>query len=239
MPIGGPISTAPISALSESISEAVGLASGTGAATATGSAVNPTIVSGVGAATGVGTTSAVGFANIIAAVGLATGSGAAAAIAPVAPATFTTTAVVGTKLYIGGHDAFLISPDSAPWVEVGNLFHIGPYLGLDFKAINLEAIGDGYTRKLKGSAFARPLDLVINRDDVDLGQIALKAALPDRTFTYNFKIEETDGVTVRARTFFRGQVFAFATESNDDVNSVKHINASIEVNPSTIINTTL
>jgi hypothetical protein len=64
------------------------------------------------------------------------------------------------------------------------------------------------------------------------------AGADDEDNHFNFKIEERAGGAVFARTIFRGQVFGFAA-TGGGVNDVKRINTSIEVDPDTIVNTTL
>lgn len=218
-------------------SAAVGSATGSGAATAT--AFVATTVSGVGAATGSGAASARGSVNIFAAVGLATGSGAAAGVSPpVVVTAITVTTFYGTKLYIGGTDDFSISPDDVPWIEIGNIFRFGDYGGTDFAKVAQNAIGDDYTRQLKELEFAHAMDLLLNRDDTDPGQAEMRIAAVDDEDHYNFKIEETVNATTFARTIFRGQVFGFVAVGGG-VNDVKRIHTSIEVDPDTIVNTTL
>jgi len=147
-------------------------------------------------------------------------------------------AIAGTKLYIGGTGTLVPSPDNILWVEVGNLSNLGVYGGTNFNKIALESIGDGYTRQLKGTQLAPSCDIVLNRDDTDLGQIALRAASADRNSKFNFKIEENDigsGLNP-TRTVFKGRVYGYAT-AGGGVNDLKRINTSIEIEPDTIIQT--
>jgi len=145
-------------------------------------------------------------------------------------------AIAGTKLFIGGTGALIPSPDNVLWVEVKNLSNLGAYGGTNFNKIALESIGDGYTRQLKGTQLAPSMDIVLNRDDTDAGQLAVKAASNDRNSFFNFKVEENDiGTGLNpTRTVFKGRVYGYAT-AGGGVNDLKRINTSIEVEPDTII----
>ena len=148
-------------------------------------------------------------------------------------------ALAGTKLFIGGTATTIPSPDNTSWVEVKNLSNLGAYGGTNFNKIALESIGDGYTRQLKGTQLAPSMDIVLNRDDTDLGQIAVRNASNDRNSLYNFKVEENDiGTGLNpTRTIFKGRVYGYTT-AGGGVNDIKRINTSIEVEPDTIVVTT-
>jgi hypothetical protein len=147
-------------------------------------------------------------------------------------------ALAGTKLYIGGTGTLVPSPDNVLWVEVGNISNLGVYGGTTFNKIALEAIGDGYTRQLKGTQLAPSCEISLNRDDTDLGQIAFRTASTDRNSKYNFKIVENDiGTGLNATTtVFKGRIYGYAT-AGGGVNDLKKINTSIEIEPDTIIQT--
>lgn len=147
-------------------------------------------------------------------------------------------AVAGTKLFIGGTGTLAPSPDNVLWVEVGNIRTLGAYGGTNFNKIPLESVGSGYTKQLKGTQLAPAMDIVLNRDDTDLGQIALRAASNDRNSLYNFKVEENDiGTGLNpTRTIFKGRVYGFTT-AGGGVNDIKTINTSIEPEPDTIAQT--
>lgn len=147
-------------------------------------------------------------------------------------------AVAGTKLYIGGTGATTPSPDNVLWVEIGNISTLGAYGGTNFNKIALESVGSGFTKQLKGTQLAPSMDIVLNRDDADLGQVALKNASADRNSLFNFRVDENDiGTgTNPTRTVFKGRVYGYAT-AGGGVNDLKRINTSIEVEPDTIIQT--
>ena len=147
-------------------------------------------------------------------------------------------AIAGTKFYIGGTGALAPSPDNVLWVEIKNLSNLGAYGGTNFNKIALESIGDGFTRQLKGTQLAPTMDIVLNRDDTDAGQLALKASSADRNALYNFRVDENDIGTGAnpTRTIFKGRVYGYAT-AGGGVNDLKRINTSIEVEPDTILTT--
>lgn len=148
-------------------------------------------------------------------------------------------AVAGTKLFIGGTGATTPSPDNVLWVEVGNISNLGSYGGTNFNKIALEQIGSGYTKQIKGTQLAPAMDIVLNRDDTDAGQVAMRSASADRNSLYNFKVEENDiGTGLNpTRTIFKGRVYGWVT-AGGGVNDVKRINTSIEIEPDTVIVTT-
>jgi hypothetical protein len=147
-------------------------------------------------------------------------------------------AVAGTKLYIGGTGTLVPSPDNVAWIEIGNISTLGAYGGTNFNKIALESVGSGFTKQLKGTQLAPSMDLVFNRDDADLGQLALKAASADRNSLFNFRVDENDVGTGAnpTRCVFKGRVYGYAT-AGGGVNDLKRINTSIEVEPDTIITT--
>lgn len=142
-------------------------------------------------------------------------------------------AVAGTKVYIGTAEA-VASPDD--WKEIGNVYNIGE-VGSQFNKIAVEAIGDGYTRQIKGTQLAPAFPLVLNRDDADLGQIALKAANADRNSFYNFRLVENDmptGGVSGTQSIFKARVYGFSA-AYGGVNDLKRINSSLEIEPDSIV----
>jgi hypothetical protein len=148
-------------------------------------------------------------------------------------ATINPGAIAGTKLYIGTSEA-IPSPDD--FIEVKNISNLGSFGGTNFNKIALESVGDGYTRQLKGTQLAPPMDVVLNRDDDDPGQVLMKAASADRNSLFWFKVEENDGPPTNITptyTRFQGRVYGWVT-TGGGVNDLKRINTSIEIEPDTI-----
>ena len=104
-------------------------------------------------------------------------------------------AVAGTKFYVGTLEA---TPYPDDWVEVGNISNLGN-LAQQFSKITVESVGSGYTKQIKGTESIPTLAIVCNRDDTDMGQIAMKAAYLNRNALYNFRIVEND-IVITATT---------------------------------------
>lgn len=135
-------------------------------------------------------------------------------------------AVAGTKLYIGTSET-IASPDD--YLEIGDIKNLGD-LSSQFNEIVIESLGSGYSYSVKGTQQYPNVQLVLNRNDSDTGQLALKAAsAAARGTLYNFKILETDG----GIAVWKGEVFGYGT-SYGGVNDVRLVKTSISVRPSTI-----
>jgi len=142
-------------------------------------------------------------------------------------------AVAGTKIYIGTIET-VASPDD--WIEIGQVSSLGD-VGLTFSKIAIESVGNGFTFQIKGTQSAPSCSMVLNRDDTDAGQAAVRLASVDRNGKYNFKVVENDiGTGFSATTaFFKGRIYGYGT-SYGGVNAVKQVKFDIEIEPDTIIN---
>lgn len=139
-------------------------------------------------------------------------------------------AVAGTKLYIGTTES---TPSPDDWVLVGNIANFGNLMQ-QFSKIAVEAVDSGYTRQIKGTESVPTMTMVLNREDTDVGQIALKAAYSDRNNLYNFRIVENDIVVVAGTTtYFKGRVYNKGSQYGG-VNDLKKITVDIEVEPDSI-----
>ncbi len=145
----------------------------------------------------------------------------------------TTSTVSGSKLYIA--DPGPLSPEPS-WIEITNLASIGE-LGINYTKVQLESVGDGYTRQLKGTRAAAEFPVVLNRDADDPGQQAIKDAADDLTQTlYNFKLElndEDENNTVPTTFRFKGKVMSYVRQQGGP-NEVTKVAVSIEVEPDSI-----
>jgi hypothetical protein len=139
-------------------------------------------------------------------------------------------AVAGTKFYIGTAEA-VPSPDD--WVEVGNIANLGDVMQ-QFSKIAVESVGSGYTKQLKGTISVPTMTLTLNRDDTDVGQIALKAAFAVRNSLYNFRIVENDIVVSATTTIFTGRVYNTGSKYGG-VNALKQLAVDIEIEPDSIV----
>jgi hypothetical protein len=133
-------------------------------------------------------------------------------------------AVAGTKLYIGGTTG---SPDL--FVEVGDISSLGN-ISLQFAQITVESVGSGDSYMLKGTRNVPNLDLTLNRNDTDPGQIALKAASEAvRGTLYWFKIEEADG----GESQWQGEVFGYGPNYGS-VNDLRSVTTSVSIRPDSL-----
>ena len=138
-------------------------------------------------------------------------------------------AVAGTKLYIGDTNT-VPSPDN--YIEIGDISNLGD-ISQQFAPVTVESVGSGYSFALKGTEQFPNFELILNRNDSDTGQIALKAAsaLARGTLT-NFKIVETDGGIIT----WAGEVFGFGP-SYGGVNSLRQVKTSISIRPASFSQT--
>lgn len=139
--------------------------------------------------------------------------------------------VAGTKLYIGTTET-IASPDD--WVEIGNISSLGD-ISQQFSGITVESIGSGDSYDLKGVRKYANFDIVLNRDDDDVGQIALKAAAAaTRGSYYNFRLLEADGgATTQASVVWTGEVFGYGPSYGSN-SSIKQVKTSISIVPSSV-----
>jgi hypothetical protein len=133
----------------------------------------------------------------------------------------------GTKFYIGAAGSPPTSPDL--WIEVGDISNLGDIMD-QFTQITVESLGSGYSYAIKGTENFPNLDLTLNRNDSDVGQIAMKAAsAATRGTLYPFKIVDYDAGTA----IWQGEVFGFG-RSYGSVNVLRTVKTSVSIRPSTI-----
>jgi hypothetical protein len=140
--------------------------------------------------------------------------------------------VSGTKFYIGPAGSIPTSPDL--WIEVGDISNLGD-IALQFSQIAVESIGSGDTYQLKGQRSLPNFDLQMNRNDSDVGQIALKAAANAvRGTLYPFKILESDGgATTPGTATWQGEVFGFGP-SYGGISALRSVKTSVSIRPATL-----
>jgi hypothetical protein len=111
----------------------------------------------------------------------------------------------GWKFYIG--PVYTAATDTAgefaalTYVEVGEVESIGPF-GDTAAISSFRALANTRTRKTKGTRDAGNVEIVVGRDPLDAGQIAMRAAEQTK-FAYAFKIEANDKLDANdTNTFF-------------------------------------
>ena len=120
--------------------------------------------------------------------------------------------------YAAGDDLSLV----AAWTEVADLTDIGDF-GDEAEAITYEVIGDGRTRKLKGTRNAGTFDVTVARKAGDPGQDAMKVAELANS-PVSLKVELEDGT----QFLFAGLVMS-AKRTLGGANDVIKITYAIEI----------
>lgn len=93
-----------------------------------------------------------------------------------------------TKFFIGGNTVVttLAAYQALTWVEIGKVYDLGEFGDVQ-EAIENKTIGESRLTRLKGSTDGGTIDLIVNRDPVDAGQLALSVA-SKLDFDHNFKM---------------------------------------------------
>ncbi|WGD32014.1 iron ABC transporter substrate-binding protein [Ancylobacter sp. WKF20] len=138
----------------------------------------------------------------------------------------------GTKIYIGTTTAATNETQFAAdtYVEVKEVEDLGE-LGDESEAISFAALGDARVKKLKGARDAGTLVLVVGRDPLDPGQIAMRSA-EKNTFEYNFKVvanDAPDADHTNSIYYFRGLVMS-ARDNYGQQNNVVRTTFNIGIN---------
>jgi len=131
--------------------------------------------------------------------------------------------VASTKFYIGPAGS---PPSPDLWVEVGDISNLGD-ISQQFAQVSVSSIGSGDEYQLKGTRSYPNLELTMNRNDVDVGQIALKAAAAAiRGTLYPFRIVDYDGGTA----VWTGEVFGYGPSYGDN-NTLRTVKTSVSIRP--------
>jgi len=146
--------------------------------------------------------------------------------------------VAGARFYVStlpfpeqSADVTIPSFGSVTWIEVLKWTQMGAY-GDTAQLITADLIGEGRTKKMKGTKNAGSMANVFALDNTNSGQQKLIAAAADDE-NYAFKIELTDkgtgvGATNSLREFY-GLVMS-AQEAGGGANTVQTLNVTIEIN---------
>lgn len=142
-------------------------------------------------------------------------------------------ATSGTKLFIAAVHA--AATDTAAeyaaltWVEVKPVTNLGDF-GDEAQSITVDVVGEGRTRKLKGTRNAGEMAVTCAWDALDPGQIAVRAA--EKTpFAYDFKLEANDAADSNdtASTFYFGALVRSARRTQGGPNDVVSMAMTLDV----------
>ena len=143
-------------------------------------------------------------------------------------------ATAGTKLYIGGAKAFsgadLTASDfeGESWEEIGGVTNLGS-AGDTSELITSNQIGIARTRKRKGTRNAGAMEVVMDLDYSDAGQLDLIAAEATKN-SYAFRLVFNDapsGGTPSERLFVA--YVMSVSEQYDEANSIMKLNSTLEI----------
>lgn len=144
-------------------------------------------------------------------------------------------ATAGSKLYIGGVIAMkstdFVEADftSQVWTEITGLTGLGK-VGDTSESISVKLVGEGRTKKLKGTRDAGTMEIVCAIDSADAGQTAVIAAEKTKS-NYAFKLVLNDaptGGTPSERKFIA--LVMSAEEQFDQADTEMKLNISLAVN---------
>lgn len=138
----------------------------------------------------------------------------------------------GAKIYIGTTAAAANETQFAAdtYTEIKEVEDLGE-LGDESEAITFAGLSEARVKKLKGARDAGTLVLVVGRDPLDAGQIAIKAA-EKTSFEYNFKIvanDAPDADHTNSVYYFRGLVMS-ARDNYGQQNNVVRTTFNIGIN---------
>jgi hypothetical protein len=151
--------------------------------------------------------------------------------------------VAGCKIYISTNpfpeqSADVVHGDfsAVTWIEVKKWTQMGPY-GDSAQLITTDLIGEGRTKKMKGTKNAGSMANVFATDTTDGGQVKVIAASKVLD-NYAFKVELNDKTGAQVNNSLRefyGLVMQ-AQEAGGGANTVQTLNATVEIN-SNIVST--
>jgi len=143
--------------------------------------------------------------------------------------------VAGCKIYISTNlfpeqSADVVAGDftSVVWLEIKKWTQMGAY-GDAAQLISTDLIGEGRTKKQKGTKNAGSMANTFATDVSDTGQQKLLTAAGSYD-NYAFKVELNDKITtVNSTRLFYGLVMS-AQQAGGGANTVQTLNATVEIN---------
>lgn len=146
--------------------------------------------------------------------------------------------VAGCKFFISEdpfpeQSADVVAADFTPvaWVEVGKWTSMGPY-GDSAQLITTDLIGEGRTKKMKGTRNAGSMANTFAVDASDEGQIKmLEASQTLENYAFQIELNDSGGGTgaVNSKRQFYGLVMQ-SQEAGGGANTVQTLNATVEIN---------
>jgi len=143
--------------------------------------------------------------------------------------------VAGCKFWVSTNpfaelpiDAVAADFGSVSWIEVKKWTQMGTF-GDSSQLINTDLIGEGRTKKQKGTKNAGSMANVFANDSTDPGQQKLLAASQSYS-SYAFKVELNDKVTTVNSTRLMYGLVMTAQSVGGGANTVQTFNATVEIN---------
>ena len=136
----------------------------------------------------------------------------------------TISASSGAKLFIGsqGEAENLSQFLDDTFTEVGELEDLGDFGDLS-EQITFASLADGRIRKLKGTRDAGDMPVIVGKDMLDAGQIAMETAEASH-LNFNFKVVLNDAITLSgagSEHYFFGKVMGKRTSVGTANNVVR------------------
>ena len=143
--------------------------------------------------------------------------------------------VAGCKFYVSTNpfaelavDAVAGDYSAVTWIEVKKWTQMGTF-GDSAQLINTDLIGEGRTKKQKGTKNAGSMANVFANDSTDPGQQKLLAASQSYS-SYAFKVELNDKLTTVNSTRLMYGLVMTAQSVGGGANTVQTFNATVEIN---------
>lgn len=145
-------------------------------------------------------------------------------------------ATAGAKLHIGAAKAFTgtdftasdFTTGTPSWTEIGGTTNLGS-AGDTSELITTNHIGEARTRKLKGTRNAGSMQVLIDLDYADAGQLALIAAeKTDDTYAFRITFNDAPAGGTPSYRYFVALVMS-AAEQLDEANNTTKLAVTLEL----------
>jgi len=146
--------------------------------------------------------------------------------------------VAGCRFYIGEdpmpeQSADVVEADftSVVWLEVGKWTQMGPY-GDSAQLISTDLIGEGRTKKQKGTKNAGSMANIFAVDATDAGQIKMiEASQSYQNYPCKVELNDTTGLVgaTNSTRLFYGLIMQ-SQEAGGGANTIQTMNATVEIN---------